>query len=98
MQFPHAFLPGDAKLLRHVRIPALGLLVGAVGFGLGIGGFYIGHILANDPTMVYSNREKNPFPYLNVPQNRNLKLFAVRQKFEDTSVKDTYFENYASKH
>ncbi|KAI8592189.1 hypothetical protein HDU88_005069 [Geranomyces variabilis] len=62
--------------------PPLVLLCMAVGAGLGGGVFMMSHILRNDPTVVLANKKNNPHPWLHVGQDRNLKLYSVKQKFE----------------
>ncbi|TPX70378.1 hypothetical protein SpCBS45565_g01803 [Spizellomyces sp. 'palustris'] len=62
--------------------PPLVLLVGAVGAGLGAGAFMVTHFLRNDPTVVLTNKKGNPYPWLHVNPDKNLKLYAVNQKFD----------------
>lgn len=80
-----AFLPRQIR-----KNPYLLILGSAVSLGLG-GLVYIGyHKLRNDPTLILGNRTKNPYPWIHVRQNENLKLYAVNNKFseyEDTPRK-----------
>ncbi|KAJ3047223.1 hypothetical protein HK097_000113 [Rhizophlyctis rosea] len=68
--------------------PAITLLVGAVGLGIGGGLFMIQHFLRNDPTLLVSRQTKreNPYPWLNVRPDQNLKLYDVNQMFEKTQA------------
>ncbi len=83
-------MKGDASLFRHAKHPYLMLLIGAVSGGVGLA-FGLGtHILRNDPTLTLTNKKENPYPWIHVPQSRNLKLYAVNNKFENKEVRTTY--------
>ncbi|KAJ3273836.1 hypothetical protein HDV01_003814 [Terramyces sp. JEL0728] len=86
-------MKGDSSLFRGVRKPHNAIIVAAVGTGLFAGFAYLFHIMKNDPTIVWTNKVNNPYPWLNISQNRNLKLYAVNNKFEDSSVKETFIDN-----
>ncbi|KAJ3026387.1 hypothetical protein HDV00_011976 [Rhizophlyctis rosea] len=70
-----------------VKQPALTLLAGAVGLGLGGAFFMMGHILRKDPTVTIAphTRRNNPHMWLDTPQDKNLKLYAVNQKFDKSN-------------
>jgi hypothetical protein len=53
-----------------------------VGSTLVGGSWAISRKLRHDPTIV-THHQSDPFPYLKVGPNENLKLYAVNQKFED---------------
>ncbi len=48
--------------------------------------------LAKDPNCVWLNRHGNPFPWLHVSQDCNLKLISVNRKWEnsESQVKPTF--------
>ena len=73
-------MKGDGSLFKHAKHPYLAFLVGAVSGGLLLGGSYLVHILRNDPTMLLRNKKENPYPWVDVPQQKNLKLYAVNNK------------------
>lgn len=73
-------MKGDGNLFRHARRPYLTILVAAVGGGIMLGASFLTHILKNDPTLLLRNKKENPYPWINVPQTRNLKLYAVNNK------------------
>lgn len=84
-------MKGDYSLLRHAKHPYLAFLVLAVGGGLGLGATYLTSILRNDPTMVIKNKKANPYPWVHVDQSKNLKMYAVNNKFDKGSgVKKSY--------
>ncbi|KAJ3305620.1 hypothetical protein HDV03_001265 [Kappamyces sp. JEL0829] len=72
-------MKGDGSLFRHAKHPYLALLVV--------------RILKTDPTMVLTNKRENPYPWIHVPQNQNLKLFAVANKFDEKGVRETFILN-----
>jgi hypothetical protein len=43
--------------------------------------------LRNDPTLLLVNKAKNPYPWLNVDQGTNIKLYAVNAKFDKSVEK-----------
>ena len=57
-------------------------LAGFVSTTLAGGTWAVAHKLSHDPTIV-THHQTDPFPYLKVGPNENLKLYAVNQKFED---------------
>ena len=57
-------------------------LAGFVGTTLAGGAWYLGHKLRHDPTIV-THSKTDPFPYMRVGPNENLKLYSVNQKFEE---------------
>ncbi|KAI8832890.1 hypothetical protein BC829DRAFT_448846 [Chytridium lagenaria] len=62
--------------------PYLTFLVSAVSVAALTGGWLMSHRIRNDPNVVIFNRKENPFPWLQVDQGTNLKLYAVHRKFE----------------
>ncbi|KAI9009573.1 hypothetical protein BC832DRAFT_551816 [Gaertneriomyces semiglobifer] len=75
------------RIMQHLKAnPPLVLLVAAVGGGLGAAGFMGSHFLMNDPTVVVRFNRKDVFPWLDVRQDQNLKLYAVNQKFEKKDI------------
>ncbi|KAJ3019471.1 hypothetical protein HKX48_002060 [Thoreauomyces humboldtii] len=73
------------QFLTNIRAnPPLVFLAAAVSCGLGAGVFMGTHILRSDPTVLVSKntRRNDPYPWLKVGPERNLKLYAVNQKFE----------------
>jgi hypothetical protein len=84
-------MKGDISLLqRHGKHPYLVMLVGAVSGGLGLAFFLGTHKIRNDPTLLLTNKKENPYPWIHVPQSRNLKLYAVNNKFENDGIRTTY--------
>ncbi|KAL2913822.1 hypothetical protein HK105_206701 [Polyrhizophydium stewartii] len=81
------------SLFRHAAKPYIALLVACVGLGCAGSGFLIARNLRTDPTLVIYKKSENPFPWVNVPQDRNLKLYAVANKFETKGIKEYYIEN-----
>ncbi|KAJ3326066.1 hypothetical protein HDU76_013039 [Blyttiomyces sp. JEL0837] len=69
------------------RTPFLVLLVSAVGGTLAAGGLLMAHRIRDDPHLVVVNKKDNPYPWLNVDQNTNLKLYAVNRKFDKNAEK-----------
>lgn len=57
-------------------------LAGFVGTTIAGGTWYLSHKMRHDPTIV-THSKTDPFPYLRVQPNDNLKLYAVNQKFEE---------------
>eukprot|EP00842_Homolaphlyctis_polyrhiza_P000371 jgi/Hompol1/1334/HPOL_002684-RA len=78
------------NFFRHVRLPHLSLLAAAVSFGVVGGVALIWRTLASDSTVVLVNKSENPYPWLHVPQNKNLKLHAVNAKFENGELRTSY--------
>jgi hypothetical protein len=83
----------DSSIItKQLRNPFLLILGGAVSLGLG-GLAYMGyHKIKNDPSLVIFNKKENPYPYLNVKQNENIKLFAVgfKAKNYEAKTKETF--------
>lgn len=59
-------------------------LFGFVGGTVAGGSWFLSHKLRHDPTIV-THAKTDPFPYLRVRPNENLKLYAVNQKFEEAA-------------
>jgi hypothetical protein len=70
--------------------PYLTILVTAVTAGVAAGGFLAFRVLAVDPTIVLVNKQSNPYPWLNLPQETNLKLYAVSKKSTEKGVREHY--------
>ncbi len=68
------------------------ILLGMVGVGLSFGAFMTVRKLLLDPDVVIAHRHSNPYPWLSVPQGKNLKLMSARRQFheEDKTVRPTY--------
>ncbi|KAK6095312.1 hypothetical protein BDV3_006318 [Batrachochytrium dendrobatidis] len=82
------------SFFRHVTNPVIAILVSAVSLGLGGGTFMIFNALTRDPTVALFNKRENPFPWLNVAQDQNIKLYAVNNKFESKEgIRTTYIGN-----
>ncbi|KAI8607733.1 hypothetical protein BC830DRAFT_1157948 [Chytriomyces sp. MP71] len=62
--------------------PPIMLLVGAVTFGLGIAGATTWHAMRNDPTLLLVNKKARPHPWLDMDQTKNIKFYAVNNKFD----------------
>ncbi|KAI8923780.1 hypothetical protein BC831DRAFT_509293 [Entophlyctis helioformis] len=75
----------------HVKKPYLTILASGVVLGVGGGALLIVRNLRTDPTFALYNKRTNPYPWLSVPQDQNLKLYSVNQKFE-TGVRETYIK------
>ncbi|KAJ3086915.1 hypothetical protein HDU96_004719 [Phlyctochytrium bullatum] len=74
-------MPGP--MFSHLKsTPYLAVLASAVGLTALTGGWFISHQLRNNPNVVVVNKRQNPFPWLQVDQGTNLKLYAVNRKFE----------------
>ncbi|KAJ3237228.1 hypothetical protein HDU81_009850 [Chytriomyces hyalinus] len=69
------------------RNPPVMLLVGAVTFGMGIAGVTGFHAMRNDPTLLLVNKKTNPHPWLNMDQTKNIKFYAVNNKFDKVERK-----------
>lgn len=72
------------------REPFLAILGGMVTFASGGALFMIGRSLSTDPTICLSNRKNNPMPWLDLPQNKNIKIYSPKRHFDDPEVKETY--------
>jgi NADH dehydrogenase (ubiquinone) 1 alpha subcomplex subunit 4 len=59
-------------------------LIGCVGGTIGGSVWYLGHKIKHDPQLVFQAKA-DPFPYLKVRQDENLKLMAVNQSFEESA-------------
>ncbi|TPX58583.1 hypothetical protein PhCBS80983_g03017 [Powellomyces hirtus] len=71
------------RVFSHLKAnPPLVLLAGAVGFGLSAAAFIGTHILKNDPTVVLRRKKDDPYPWIHVTPDQNLKLYSVNRKFE----------------
>jgi hypothetical protein len=78
---------------KHVKNPLFLTLAASVGFGLSMLAYMGYHKLRNDPTLVILDKKKNPYPYLHVKQNENVKLYAVgfKPKNYEPKPKETFF-------
>ncbi|KAI8929386.1 hypothetical protein BC831DRAFT_444236 [Entophlyctis helioformis] len=72
--------------------PNYAILAASVSVGVAYGGFLITRNALNDPFLVVNHKHENPYPWLSVPQDRNLKLYAVNRKFEKGGIKETYLD------
>eukprot|EP00842_Homolaphlyctis_polyrhiza_P000370 jgi/Hompol1/1333/HPOL_002683-RA len=80
-----------SNILRHLRAPNLAMLVTAVSLTAACGVTLLFRDLRNDPTVVLIKKNENPYPWLHVPQNKNIKLYAVNRKFDqDKEVRKSY--------
>ncbi|KAH6574768.1 hypothetical protein BASA50_007106 [Batrachochytrium salamandrivorans] len=82
------------SFFRHAAKPELAVLVGAVFMGLGGASFMLYRSLATDPTIQLYNKRENPYPWLKVAQDQNIKMYAVNNKFESKEgIRTTFVEN-----
>ncbi|KAJ3384604.1 hypothetical protein HDU92_003493 [Lobulomyces angularis] len=82
-------------IIAEIKIPFIACVVAVVGATAASGAFIAYHNLQN-PVVVLSNRKENPFPYVNLKQSTNLKLYAVNRKFEG-GVKEHYMDGLQKK-
>ena len=62
------------------------MICGYTSVGLAMLGYMGYHKVKHDPTLVF-DKHKDPFPYLRVKQNENVKLYAVGLKTEKYEAK-----------
>ncbi|KAJ3286805.1 hypothetical protein BCR33DRAFT_789383 [Rhizoclosmatium globosum] len=74
------------------RNPPIYLLFTAVGFGVGLAGYFGWHAIRTDPHLLLVNKKTNPHPWLSVDQGTNIKLYSINQKF-DKNVKKGYHDD-----
>lgn len=75
-----------------LKQPYVVVLLGMMGLGLSYGAFVTVRKLSQDPHVVVFHRHSNPYPWLSVPQGKNLKLMTAKRKFnpEDHTIKPTF--------
>ena len=85
-------LTGMPSLRSGLKEPYLLVLGGMMGAGFAFGAFMTVRKLLVDPDVVITHRHSNPYPWLSVPQGKNLKLISAKRQFneEDKTVKPTF--------
>jgi hypothetical protein len=75
------------------REPFLIILGGMVGFAATGAIFMLGRSLSTDPTICLRDKGTNPMPWLNLPQNKNIKMVNFGRDFSSGEVKPTYIRH-----
>ncbi len=61
----------------------------AIGLGVTMATTYAAKVLITDPTLVLNEKKSNPYPWIHLPQETNLKLYKVNQRSE-SGVRKSY--------